>query len=94
MNRSTWVADNVNGKVGAPELTELAADALFRPYRRGFVFFVQFENIARAEFDTDAAPLAPLPIDDEFLQFFLFFLAHSVILSTASFSGEKVSLQG
>jgi hypothetical protein len=58
-----------DGEVGAPDLTELAANAVLGPGRNRLVLLVEFQDIFRAEGHADAAPLAPILVDVMLLQF-------------------------
>jgi hypothetical protein len=55
-----------NGEIGASNFTELAADAVFRSCSHDLFLVVEFENRLGAEFDADAAALAPLSVDEVF----------------------------
>ena len=62
-----------NGHIGAPKLTELTADALLWSQRRDLFLIVQFQDLLRAKFNTDAASFAPIPVD---MMFFEFWFGH------------------
>jgi hypothetical protein len=59
--------DDFNGQVGASELAQLAADAVFGPCGENLVLVIELEYRFGAEVHADAASLAPLPVDEVFL---------------------------
>ena len=61
------LGDDLNGQVRAPEFAQLAADTVFGPSGNNLVLIIEFENRFGAEVHTNAAPLAPLPVDEVFL---------------------------
>jgi hypothetical protein len=64
-----WFKFDLYCQVGATDLTELAADAVFWTHCHGPLKAVKFEYLLGAECHAHAAALAPIAIDEMFLEF-------------------------
>ncbi len=64
-----FFSDDFNGKIRTPEFTELAGNAVIRPYGNHLVHIIQFKYLFGTEFNADAASFAPFPVDDVFFEF-------------------------
>jgi len=61
------LSDDLDGQVGASEFAQLAADTVFGPCGDNLVLVIELKHRFGAEVHADAAPLAPLPVDEVFL---------------------------
>jgi hypothetical protein len=52
-----------NGKIGTPEFTELATNAVPGPSWKYLVLVIEFQNFCGTKMDTNTASLAPFRID-------------------------------
>jgi hypothetical protein len=61
------LGDDLNSQVRAPEFAQLAADTVFGPGGNNLVLIIELENRFGAKVYANAAPLAPLPVNEVFL---------------------------
>jgi hypothetical protein len=59
--------NDFDGQIRTSHLAQHTADTRFRGMERGLFLRVHNKNLLGTEMNADAAPLAPLPVDDNFL---------------------------
>ena len=73
------------GEIRTPVFTQHAANAVFRAGSHHLIVAVQLKHMLWAELDTDAAPLAPFPVDNVFLEFRF---CHTIVSLTKTLQGN------